>query len=222
MVDAGRILIMPKGVWSNLTSYEMLDLVTQDGIAYLARQANVGQSPKLDSTYQYWQPFGSAEVPDSETIIINGSNELAVNIDNRSLKYDSTNDYLKVSIDGITIKYDSTNGYLYADVASSLNDLTDVTIASAVNGQVLTYDSVTGKWKNATLDFGKKLSATLSAGSTTLTFTDSTIGNNSLIDIYTDPYGIVPLTATQSGTTVTLTFEAQSAAVTVDIIVKNM
>lgn len=151
MVDAGRILIMPKGIWSSLIAYEMLDLVTLDGVAYLARQASVGQNPKLDDTYTYWQPFGSAMTPDGTTIIIDANNKLEVALDNRTLKYDSTNEYIKVSIDGSTIKYDNQNGYLYADLTAGLNDLTDVTIASVVNGQVLTYDSTTQKWKNATI-----------------------------------------------------------------------
>ena len=150
MVDAGRILIMPKGIWSNLVSYEMLDVVTQDNIAYLARQSSVGVSPKNDSSYTYWQPFGTSVTPDGETIIMdstdnlavnldnksliyNGNlavnidnkslkceNNLAVNIDNKSLVYDDTNMYVKVAIDGSTIKYDSVHGYLYVD-ASNFN-----------------------------------------------------------------------------------------------------
>ena len=42
MVNAGRILILTKGDWSSLVTYEMLDLVSYDGVAYLARQASVG------------------------------------------------------------------------------------------------------------------------------------------------------------------------------------
>lgn len=150
MVDAGRILIMPKGIWSNLVSYEMLDVVTQDNIAYLARQSSVGVSPKNDSSYTYWQPFGTSVTPDGETIIMDSTDNLAVNldnksliyndnitvnidnkslkctdnlavnIDNKSLVYDDTNMYVKVAIDGSTIKYDSVHGYLYVD-ASNFN-----------------------------------------------------------------------------------------------------
>ena len=184
MVNAGRILIIPKGTWSNLTSYEMLDLVTQDGVAYLARQASVGQSPKLDTALTYWQPFGSATDPDGTTIIIDTNNKLAVNIDGESLQYDSVDELLKVAIDDNTLKYDSVNGYLYAS-------------------------------------FGTVLTSTLAAGATTLTFTDASIGNNSLIDVYTDTYGVNPKTMTQSGTSVVLTFKAQSAAVGVKLVVKN-
>lgn len=222
MVDAGRILIMPKGIWSNLESYEMLDVVTQDNVAYIARKSSVGQSPKDDTTYTYWQPFGTSVTPDGETIIMDANDNIAVNIDNKSLVYDDTNMYVKVAIDGSTIKYDSSKGYLYVDASNfNINDLNNITITSPANGQLLMYDSTTQKWKNANIDLGTVLSGTLQIGATSLSFTNSAIGTNSLIDIYTNPYGIVPLSATQSGTTVTLTFDAQTAVVNVKLVVKN-
>ena len=149
MVDAGRILIMPKGIWSNLVSYEMLDVVTQDNIAYLARQSSVGVSPKNDSSYTYWQPFGTSVTPDGETIIMNSAGNITANIDNKSLIYDDVNMYVKVAIDGSTIKYDNSNGYLYVDASNfNINDLNNIAITSPANGQVLVYDSTTQKWKN--------------------------------------------------------------------------
>lgn len=65
------------------------------------------------------------------------------------------------------------------------------------------------------------LSDTLTIGSTTLTFTNAAIGNNSLIGIYTDTYGVNPTAVTQSGTSVTLTFDPQAAAVVVKLEVRN-
>ena len=149
MVDAGRILIMPKGIWSNLVSYEMLDVVTQDNIAYLARQSSVGVSPKNDSSYTYWQPFGTSVTPDGETIIMNSAGNITANIDNKSLIYDDVNMYVKVAIDGSTIKYDNSDGYLYVDASNfNINDLNNISITSPANGQTLVYDSTTQKWKN--------------------------------------------------------------------------
>lgn len=149
MVDAGRILIMPKGIWSNLVSYEMLDVVTQDNIAYLARQSSVGVSPKNDSSYTYWQPFGTSVTPDGETIIMNSAGNITANIDSKSLIYDDVNMYVKVAIDGSTIKYDNSDGYLYVDASNfNINDLNNISITSPANGQVLVYDSTTQKWKN--------------------------------------------------------------------------
>ena len=70
-------------------------------------------------------------------------------------------------------------------------------------------------------DIGTKLTATLTAGSTTVTFTDDSIGNASLIDVYSDPFGINPISATQVGTTATLTFDPQDSNVTIGIMVWN-
>ena len=211
MVDAGRILIMPKGIWSSLVTYEMLDLVTLDGVAYLARQANVGQNPKLDDTYTYWQPFGSAMTPDGTTIVINASNKLEVALDKRTLKYDDTNGYIKVSIDGSTIKYDSQNGYLYADVSASLNDLNDVTIGTLANGQVLTYDSTTQKWKNASIPTPTAAQTTYTNTSSGLVATTvqgaideevTNVNNKHTVSTFAvDTTGWVADTTSQSGTT---------------------
>ena len=132
MVSAGRILILPKGSWDNLASYDMLDMVTgSNNKAYLARKASVGVNPTTDDG-TYWQMFGSSVAADGTTIVDDGSGNISVNIDND------------------TIKYDSVNGYLYVDIDpdKALEDLTDVAITSATNGQALIYDSIAGKWKN--------------------------------------------------------------------------
>lgn len=144
MVNAGRILIIPKGDWDSLTTYDMLDLVAYNGVAYISRQSNVGQNPSTDVSMTYWQPFGTASaiatttsaglvMPDGDTISVDGTGLINVNIDNN------------------TIVYDSVNGYLKAVVSSALANLTDVNIASAQNGQVLAYDSTAQKWENTTL-----------------------------------------------------------------------
>ena len=62
MVNAGRILIIAKGAWDSLTSYEQLDLVTRNDTAYLARQGSVGVDPATDTAMTYWQPFGTTSI----------------------------------------------------------------------------------------------------------------------------------------------------------------
>lgn len=66
-------------------------------------------------------------------------------------------------------------------------------------------------------------SATLTAGSTSvvLTFTDQTIGASTLVDIYTDDYGVSPTAVATTSTTVTLTFTAQASDVVVAVKVAN-
>lgn len=154
MVNAGRILIMPKGEWDSMTSYNMLDLVTENGVAYLARQASVGQEPALDTQQAYWQTFGSSVIPDNHTIIFDSSNDLAANIDGATLQYDSNINFIKVAIDNVSLKYDSVNGYIYADVVSSLAGLSDVQLTNIQNGQIIAYNSVSQKFVNIDLPVG--------------------------------------------------------------------
>lgn len=208
MVNAGRILIVPKGVWSSLTSYDMLDLVTQDGVAYIARQANVGVQPKTDSQYTYWQPFGNVAEPDNETIVYNANNRYTVNLDGKTLVYDS-NDGITVAIDGETIKFDEDEGYLYAEVKSNLADLLDVVLTTPVNGQVLTYNAVTGKWVNANPTGGMQahLVITSEAGSTVTVTTPSgsvitatqVSGSTTQWECDTQEYGVHTIDAVLAG-----------------------
>ncbi|MBD5469201.1 MAG: hypothetical protein HDR21_13810 [Lachnospiraceae bacterium] len=64
---------------------------------------------------------------------------------------------------------------------------------------------------------GTTLTDTLAAGAKTLTFTSDAITDDSLIDIYTDPYCNGLTAAKQEGNTLTLTFEAQAADMRVRI-----
>ena len=66
---------------------------------------------------------------------------------------------------------------------------------------------------------GKKLSATLTAGSTSLTFTDSAITANSLISVYTEG-GLLYNSITTAVGSVVLTFDEQATDVAVVLIVR--
>lgn len=66
---------------------------------------------------------------------------------------------------------------------------------------------------------GKKLPATLTAGSTSLTFTDSAIKADSLIYVFTEG-GLLFNTITPSVGSVVLTFDEQATDVAVTIIVR--
>lgn len=63
----------------------------------------------------------------------------------------------------------------------------------------------------------------LAIGSTSvaLTFASQTIGANTLVDVYTDDYAVSPTNVSISGQVVTLTFDAQAAAVAVAVKVQN-
>lgn len=59
-MDAGRILIIPKGDWSIETEYEMLDLVRHNGTSWLCKQTNTGIEPS-EANEQYWFKMFDAE-----------------------------------------------------------------------------------------------------------------------------------------------------------------
>lgn len=143
MVNAGRILILAKGSWSSTTNYMQLDLVSYNSIAYLARQASVGVNPAQDTQMNYWMPFGSAA----------------------SIATTSTPGL--VMPDGQTITITNT-GLIKAVLG--LNDVSDVTITSPVNGQVLKYNSSTQKWENGSLGTAAAKNSTnaVTSGSTDL------------------------------------------------------
>lgn len=233
MVNAGRILIMPRGDWNNLDTYDMLDLVTYNGVAYLARQQSVGINPATDTSLTYWQPFGSA------SSIATTSTPGLVMPDGTTITVDA-NGLIEVPIDGVSITVNSS-GKLVADVNKALGDLTNVTLTTPSTGQFLrksasdwvnqdVYGSdiltaAGGTTINAAINAKENnhtyLTSTLAAGATSMTFTNAAIGNNSLIKVYTDVDGVNPLTRAQSGTTVTLTFDPQSVAVGVVLEVIN-
>ena len=108
MVNAGRILIITKGTWDSLVSYEQLDLVTYNQIAYIARQASVGVNPANDTSMTYWQPFGSAAsiatttapglvMPDGDTIKIDATGLIWVELDADAVGYDGTSSGLSAT-----------------------------------------------------------------------------------------------------------------------------
>ena len=54
MSSAGRILIMPKGDWNKDTTYEMLDLVSNNGGSWIAKKTSIGIEP-TEANGEYWQ-----------------------------------------------------------------------------------------------------------------------------------------------------------------------
>lgn len=68
----------------------------------------------------------------------------------------------------------------------------------------------------------KRLTQTLSAGSTTLTFTDSMINNNSVIEVYADSIDVYPTALSQSGTSVTAQFDAQLENHSILLLINNI
>ena len=68
--------------------------------------------------------------------------------------------------------------------------------------------------------FGTTLTSTLSAGSTSLVFSNSVITTSSTIDLYTDKYGVNPTNVVVETGKMTLTFDAQTKDISVKAVIK--
>lgn len=66
-----------------------------------------------------------------------------------------------------------------------------------------------------------EITATAAKGDTSISITNDAIGNNSFIDVYTDPFGVVVYSETQSGHTITIVFRTLSEDTTFKILVRN-
>ena len=129
--------------------------------------------------------------------------------------------------------------------ASSLDDLSDVEIDTPSNGQVLKYNTLDSEWQNMTLisdsttsgstvwssnktnselaskeDAPTILTSTLSAGSTSLTFSNAAITTTAMYDVYADKYGLTPTDITITTGQAVLTFETQSSNVSVKLVIR--
>jgi hypothetical protein len=102
--------------------------------------------------------------------------------------------------------------------ASALADLTDVTITSPSSGQVLTYDGngwVNGAGGGSSVAI---MTQTLSAGATSVTFTNIPTTGTYSVDVYTSMAGLDynSIDDSVSGQ-LTITYDAQSVAITVTL-----
>ena len=66
MADAGKILIMPKGIYDANTSYEVLDLVSHNDIAWLSKKDVKGIEPS-EANSEYWFKMVSLQT-DADTL----------------------------------------------------------------------------------------------------------------------------------------------------------
>lgn len=106
-------------------------------------------------------------------------------------------------VDAANVSYDNTSSGLSADdVQEAIDEIVQaIPSAAAVETQ----------------------RGTLAIGSTSvvLTFTSQVIGANTLVDIYSDVYGVNPSAVATTSNSVTLTFDAQESAVNVAVVVRN-
>lgn len=115
---------------------------------------------------------------------------------------------------------------IYSTFSGSYNDLSDKpTIVStretpASGGTDLSLVT-TGDMYSWNLSVPTVMSATLSSGSTSVTFSDVPTSGNKVISILTSKIGLEYDSVSQSGSTVTVTFPSQSSSVTVYLKIEN-
>lgn len=106
--------------------------------------------------------------------------------------------------------------------ASSVSYVNTTSGLSATNAQAA-IDEVVSMIPSIPAATSEVQRGTLSIGSTSvvLTFSAQTIGANTLVDVYSDTFGVNPTNVATTSNTVTLTFEAQESAVNVAVKVQN-
>lgn len=115
----------------------------------------------------------------------------------------------KVTVDS-ALSASSTNPVQNKVVNTALASKADATTVNAIQTEV-----------NARPSTRKLATKDLTAAGGTLEWTDDSIGDDSLIDVYASIPNIAPSAITQSGTKCSVTFDAQESAFKVAIIVSN-
>ena len=123
------------------------------------------------------------------------------------------------------ITAEALNGYDGAieaiETYLSNNDIVSV----EANPQDASTDSLTkieidGTVYSVSGDSATVLTSTLTSGSTSLTFSNAAITTTAMYDVYADKYGLTPTNMTVTTGQAVLTFEAQSADVSVKLVIR--
>lgn len=132
------------------------------------------------------------------------------------------------NVEAEDVDYDNQTSQLLAtDVQGAIDELK--TMIGTGSADDISYDN-TSSGLTATnvqsaidevAERGDIMTATLLTGATTVTFTDSRIGADSAFTFYTSSYGLAPSSVAVSGTSITLTFEAQASDIVVGCSVIN-
>ena len=68
---------------------------------------------------------------------------------------------------------------------------------------------------------GVVLTGTLVAGETSVEFSDLSITDDAIIEVYTTVYGVAPINMTQTGSTLTVYFSAMQSNVGVKVLIRK-
>lgn len=139
MASAGRILIMPKGNYNDITTYEMLDLVNYNGKSWLAKKTSVGIVPSTANS-EYWQEMFNITAESFGALskhggMLDGNVTIQKELAEIVLKKSDTS--------GTIIQKNSSNsgdfGSLIVDISGNV-----MTVLTLRNGQLLLHKHVNG------------------------------------------------------------------------------
>ena len=123
------------------------------------------------------------------------------------------------------ITAEALNGYDEAieaiETYLSNNDIVSVEAnPQDASTESLTKIEIDGTVYSVSGDSATVLTSTLSSGSTSLTFSNAAITTTAMYDVYADKYGLTPTNITITTGQAVLTFEAQSADVSVKLVIR--
>ena len=123
------------------------------------------------------------------------------------------------------ITAEALNGYDEAieaiETYLSNNDIVSVEAnPQDASTESLTKIEIDGTVYSVSGDSATVLTSTLTSGSTSLTFSNAAITTTAMYDVYADKYGLTPTNMTVTTGQAVLTFEAQSADVSVKLVIR--
>lgn len=133
-------------------------------------------------------------------------------------------DSLNARTDGVIVR----NQLRFDTWFESIKNILDENVAGHLQNEIETLQSSLSTFKTevqsdvSTINtrLGKELTSTLTAGQTSLIFTDTSITTNSTVDVYTSVYGVNPEGMTVNSGSLTLTFDRQASNIGVKVVIK--
>jgi len=245
----GKVMLTPKGDYNATTDYEVLDLVRYDHKSWIALNAVTGVVPTISGTD--WQLYtedgrGIASVVDNQS---GKDHVITITFDDNSNPFvftikdgnDGADGDMYQSIydsngDGIVNKSDEV-GNAITSVLEKFNedasgnptyngqviggggsvDIDNITITKNSSNELQVADAITQKLSN----IGEQILGTISGS--TITFTDTKISGNYLLDVYCSDTDRYIDTQTISGNTMTVVCDdtISSGAIAVCVAIKK-
>ena len=186
-------------------NYDLIDefagtVVVDPDYVHTENNYTTTEKQKLEGLENYTLPTASSSTKGNEVNI-----DAVTLSDGQTLKYDATSgEWVNASVGGTTVVANPSG--------TATADLVKLQVGNNIYG-IPSGGGGSASWTDVT--------GTLTAGSTSITLSDSSIETTSTIDFYTNEFGVNPTAVSVSTGSVTLTFEAQSTDLGVKIRVTN-